>query len=84
MDKTFYMHGVLYLEWTNCGRTYIAVKDQVDFLGKETFEQEGEELCEVLHTDPDRIEWPPIWLSDTDLIRSIKMMYNYMRDQEIM
>lgn len=85
MDKTFYMFGVLYVQWTYKGRLISAVKDQVDFLGKETFEQDVIDLENDLDTSPDEIDFCPMWQPTTEeLFKSIQAEYNYMRDEEIM
>lgn len=38
MEQTFYQFGVAYLRWECNGHIYEAVKEQVDFFGKEFFE----------------------------------------------
>lgn len=46
METTFYQFGVLYLRWEKDGNIYEAVKNQVDFWGKECFEQDPEDMNE--------------------------------------
>lgn len=86
MDTTFYQFGVEYLRWTNKkGQTFEAVKEQVEFLGKEVFEQDLEDMEMELDTIPDGISYKPMWQpTDEELAKSIEDKYRWMRDMEIM
>lgn len=43
METTFYQFGVEYLRWEKNGHIYEAVKEQVEFFGKEFFEWDPED-----------------------------------------
>lgn len=85
MDTTFYEFGVLCLRWEHNGHIYEAVKEQVDFLGKECFEQDLEDIEDELDTDADGISFAPMWEpTSEELAESISAEYRWMRDMEIM
>lgn len=86
METTFYQFGVLYLRWTKKdGNVIEAVKEQVDFLGKEVFEQDYEDKTEESDSITDGITFSPMWYpTSEELANSIRDKYNYMRDMEIM
>lgn len=86
METTFYQFGVLYLRWTNHkGIVFEAVKEQVDFLGKEVFEQDLEDDCDDLNVClPDRVSYTPAWEPSLEQIaESLRNKYAWLRDQEI-
>lgn len=86
MDKTFYQFGVLYLQWEHNGHIIEAVKEQVDFFGKEVFEQDIEYLADELDiAHPDGVQFAPLWQPTSDeIMQSIEARYSWMRDMEIM
>lgn len=86
MDITFNKFGVLYLRWkAKDGSIIEAVKEQVDFFGKEIFEMDYEDECKELDITPDGVtfnsEWEP---TQKQLEESIQRTYSWMRDMEIM
>lgn len=86
MDTTFYLFGVLYLRWTTKDGSVIeAVKEQVDFFGKEVFEQGFENAREETDSAADGITYSPSWEpTEEELRESIQSTYSWMRDMEIM
>lgn len=79
METTFYQFGVEYLRWTKNGHTFEAVKEQVEFFGKEVFEQDFEDMQDEYDTDADGMIVVP-----EELQESFKASLTWFRDMEIM
>lgn len=54
MEQIFEQFGIKYLRWTKDGHTFEAVKEQVDFYGKEVFEQDAD----------DKYDYVDSWLAE--------------------
>lgn len=79
MDTIIHQFGVDYLRWTReDGCVFEAVKEQVEFFGKEVFEQEFEEICDELDTDADGITFSPThYLNMFHLTKSSNVRFNF-------